>query len=174
MAYEALAYPTFQPAMRIITAITNAEQALVSTGSLTFPAGVITITPFDHQYIDGMIIRLMIPWYYGMQQANGVFGEITVVNSFQFLIDIDTSRFDAFVIPPIVLVPDPYAIGLTMPLRPYERLINSTIDPLTGAKIFVTPTAANDISIEEFAQAVPFAERTDMVTAAVRNVLPYP
>ena len=87
MAGGAIPFPVFQPAMRIITSITNAQQALVTTS-------------FAHQYRTGLIVRLYIPLYFGMQQANEKSGKITVTNSTQFLIDIDTTNFDAFVIPP--------------------------------------------------------------------------
>ena len=78
--------PTFQPAMRIITAITNA-----------FPAQV--TTSFDHDYVTGTIVRLIIPLGFGMVQANQLTGSITVDSPTTFLIDIDTIFFDAFVIP---------------------------------------------------------------------------
>lgn len=138
MSIEVIAYPTYQPAMRIITSITNAYPALVTTGEINYPGGVETITSFDHQYVDGMIIRLMIPLSYGMSQANLKSGTITVISSSTFTIDIDTTLFDPFVIP--------------------------------------TPFALIDGSLaqRQYAQSVPFAEENDMLTAAVRNVLPYP
>lgn len=79
-------YPVFKPAMRIITAITNANPAVVTTS-------------FDHNYIDGIILRLDIPKGFGMMQADQLFGSIEVLTSDTFSIDIDTSLFDAFVIP---------------------------------------------------------------------------
>ena len=78
--------PVFQPAMRVISAITNA-----------FPAVVTTSIP--HQYITGTIIRLNITPYHGMQQANQLFGPITVLSSTTFAIAIDTTTFDPFFIP---------------------------------------------------------------------------
>lgn len=86
MAYQAIEFPTFQPSMRIITAITNA-----------FPAEI--TTSFPHQYLDGTIIRLHIPIVYGMQQANNLFGTIEVTGSATFNIAIDTSLFDIFSVP---------------------------------------------------------------------------
>ena len=79
--------PLFQPAMRQITAITNAQLALVTTS-------------FAHNYVDGTIVRLNVPSYFGMWQANQLTG--TIINNgiaTQFLIDIDTSSFDPFAIP---------------------------------------------------------------------------
>jgi hypothetical protein len=80
-------FPTFQPAMRLVTAITRA-----------FPAQV--TTSFEHDYLTGLIVRLVVPDGYGMVQANGLIGTIEVNSTTTFLIDIDTSYFDPFVIPP--------------------------------------------------------------------------
>jgi hypothetical protein len=78
--------PIFQPAMRLIASITNANPATVTT-------------TFAHQYDTGLIVRLDIPPACGMQGANGMKGAITVIDSTSFSIDIDTSLFDAFSIP---------------------------------------------------------------------------
>ena len=79
--------PLFQPAMRQIIAVTNAFPALVTTS-------------FAHNYPDGTIVRLNIPPYFGMSQANGLQGTITNNgNASQFLMDIDTTLFSPFVIP---------------------------------------------------------------------------
>lgn len=79
-------FPVFQRAMRIIESITNG-----------FPAQI--TTTFDHQYLDGLIVRLTIPEGFGMQQADKLTGTITVTGATTFLIDIDTTNFDPFVIP---------------------------------------------------------------------------
>jgi len=86
MAYQAIEFPTFQPSMRIIVAITNA-----------FPASV--TTSFPHQYLNGTIVRLYIPKIYGMQQANELKGTILITGDTSFNIDIDTTFFDSFVVP---------------------------------------------------------------------------
>ena len=79
--------PLFQPAMRQITAITNAYPALVTTS-------------FAHNYPNGTVVRLNIPPYFGMLQANSLTGSITNNgNPNQFLINIDTRLFPPFVIP---------------------------------------------------------------------------
>lgn len=88
MPIYALPYPVFKPATRIISAITN-----------DFPA--VVTTTFDHGYIDGLIVRLIIPIGYGMQAANKLFGSITVTSPTEFKIDIDTRPFDPFVIPSV-------------------------------------------------------------------------
>lgn len=76
--------PFYQPSMRIVTNITNASPAIVTTS-------------FDHDYISGLIMRLDIPLEYGMQQANGQKGEITVLSPTTFSITIDTTYYDPFV-----------------------------------------------------------------------------
>jgi len=86
MAILAQQYPVFQPAMRIVSGITNA-----------FPA-VITTT-FDHTYVSGEIVRIIIPPGFGMQQINQQIGPITVLSSTTFSIPIDTTRYDIFSVP---------------------------------------------------------------------------
>lgn len=83
MAILAQQYPVFQPAMRIISGVTNAFPAVVTT-------------TFAHQYGTGMIVRLNIPPGFGMVEANGLKGEIIVTGSTTFEIDIDTTFFDVF------------------------------------------------------------------------------
>lgn len=79
--------PMFQPAMRQVIAVTNAQTALVTTS-------------FAHNYVDGAIVRLTVPQWFGMKQINKVQGTITNNgNPAQFFIDIDTTKFDPFVIP---------------------------------------------------------------------------
>ena len=86
MAVLAIASPTYQPAMRIISAFTNANPASITTS-------------FDHDYITGTIVRIIIPPGHGMLQANNLVGTITVTGTTTFTIDIDTKDFDTFVIP---------------------------------------------------------------------------
>lgn len=87
MSILAFPNPIYQPAMRIITAITNASPALVTTS-------------FDHLYLTGSIVRLDIPFGFGMQQANQKFGEILSIPSpTTFTISLDTTLFDPFVLP---------------------------------------------------------------------------
>lgn len=78
--------PIYQPAMRVITAITNAYPAEVTTS-------------FDHDYETGEIVRLLVPVEYGMQEVNEMTGIIEVTGSTTFTINIDTSGFNAFVVP---------------------------------------------------------------------------
>ena len=86
MPILAVPYPVFQHAMRIISSITNAENALVTT-------------TFNHQYVTGMIVRLNIPQGYGMLEVNQKQGTITVISDTTFTIDIDTTYFNQFTTP---------------------------------------------------------------------------
>lgn len=76
--------PMFQPAMRLVTNITNEYPAVVTTS-------------FEHEYITGIIVRLYIPQPFGMIQADQLHGSITVLDDVTFAIDIDTREFDQFI-----------------------------------------------------------------------------
>jgi len=78
--------PIYQPGMRIISAITKASPAVVTT-------------TFDHDFITGTIVRLVIPRADGMTQGDKLTGEITVTGTDTFSIDIDSRLFDTFSIP---------------------------------------------------------------------------
>jgi hypothetical protein len=84
-------YPQFQPAMRVITAITNGFPAVVTTD-------------IDNNYQTGLIVRLDIPEEYGMVQANQLFGPITRIDATNFSIEIDTTYFDPFIVPGALIV----------------------------------------------------------------------
>ena len=90
--YYGVQNPTFQRAMRNILSITQSRQALITT---TFDG----INPGDHQYSTGLIVRIYIPYGFGMTLLNEVEAPITVVNSSQFTIPVDTTGFDSFVVP---------------------------------------------------------------------------
>lgn len=86
MSIQAQQFPVFKPSMRIITNITNGNPATVTTS-------------FAHGYSTGLIVRLIVPSGYGMDQANQLTGDITVVDTLNFTIDIDTTLFQPFVTP---------------------------------------------------------------------------
>ena len=90
--YYGVQFPMFQRAMRNILSISQAESALVTT---TFDG----INPGNHQYSTGLIVRLYVPSGFGMVRVNGLEAPITVVNDTQFTVPIDTTNFDAFVVP---------------------------------------------------------------------------
>lgn len=78
--------PTFQPAMRIIAGMTNANPMVITT-------------TFAHQYETGLIVRLDIPPGFGMEQANQQVAEIIVLSPTTFSMPIDSTLYDPFVIP---------------------------------------------------------------------------
>lgn len=121
MSVLANPFPTYQPAMRIITNITN-----------DFPAQV--TTSFANQFLTGCIVRLYVPLGYGMLQANQLFGSITVVDDTNFTIDIDTRYFDAFT------TPDPSSIYATQSAQSVP--IGEINDILTQATLNVLPYSA--------------------------------
>lgn len=90
--YYAQPFPVFQRAMRNILSITQDENALVTT---TYDG----VNPGHHDYSTGLIIRLYVPDGFGMVQANELESPIVVINDTQFTISIDTTNFDAFVVP---------------------------------------------------------------------------
>lgn len=77
----------WQPEARIITAISQAASAVVTTA-------------VPHGYSLGAIIRLVVPANFGMTQANGLLAKITAIGSATtFTVDVDTSGFAAFAFP---------------------------------------------------------------------------
>ncbi len=84
--FHAVVDPTFQRSMRLINAITNANPAEVTT-------------TFDHDYGTGDVVRLNIPKWFGMVQADKLVGTIIVTGTDTFTINIDSTSFDAFSIP---------------------------------------------------------------------------
>jgi hypothetical protein len=90
--YFAIPFPTFQPAMRNILSITNSNPAVIVT---TFDG----INPGVNQYQNGMIMRLHIPYSYGLQGANLFEAPITVIDSTSFSMPIDTTLMDPFMVP---------------------------------------------------------------------------
>lgn len=86
MSCFAIQNPTYLPALRLVTAITQANPASVTTS-------------FDHSYQSGEIVRIHVPDTYGMIQMNNRFGIITVTGTDTFTIDIDATGFDAFSVP---------------------------------------------------------------------------
>lgn len=94
--YSAIPFPPFQRAMRNILTISQDTQCIVTT---TFNG----TDPGAHQYMTGLIVRLIIPVGFGMQQANQLSGPIKVINSTQFTMPIDTTQFDPFSIPQAII-----------------------------------------------------------------------
>jgi len=92
MVIQALQFPVYIPAMRVIIAITNTNPASITT---SFDG----INPANHGYLTGTIVRIDVPNGYGMTQINQQFGPITVTSPTTFTIPIDAIAYDVFVFP---------------------------------------------------------------------------
>ena len=75
--------PTYYPALRLITSITQDNPAEITTS-------------FNHGYSSGLIVRIKIPSLYGMEQLANFVGVITVTGDTTFTIDKDTTNFTPF------------------------------------------------------------------------------
>jgi hypothetical protein len=86
--YQCYAYthPVYGPAMRLISSITNAYPAQVTT-------------TFAHGYVDGTIVRFDLPPATGMQQLNQMTSPILVTGLTTFTIDVNTIPFAPFSVP---------------------------------------------------------------------------
>lgn len=82
----AIQRPIYQPAMRVISSITQANPCVITT-------------TFAHNYFDSDIVSLYIPRSFGMGKLNGKQGEITVINTTSFYFPFDTTQLDAFADP---------------------------------------------------------------------------
>ena len=79
--------PIYKPAMRLIASITNANPAVVTT-------------TFANNYIVGTLIRLDIPSYIGMPQADQQVVPITaILGTTSFAVGMDSTLFQPFAIP---------------------------------------------------------------------------
>lgn len=82
-------FPIFVPSMATIVGITRNVNATIQTA-------------FPHTFLVGESVRILVPQQFGMTQMNNIVGNITFISpllpSF-FRTDIDSSSFDAFVVP---------------------------------------------------------------------------
>jgi len=99
--------PTYQPAMRVISAITN-----------SFPVTI--TTTINHQYKNGLIIRIDIPNGLGMEQLNQQFGPITVTGNTTFTLPLDTTNFTPFSVP---IVSNGYQDAQSVPIGEISSII---------------------------------------------------
>jgi hypothetical protein len=79
------------PSSLQITAITQSSPMVV-TVAISNPSTE------ANTYIVGMAVRLMVPQTYRMQ-ANNLVGTITAINGSNLTLNLDSSQFDAFVVP---------------------------------------------------------------------------
>lgn len=75
----------------MITAITNSYPMVVST--------VVDPVTQANTYQVNQLVKLFIPYSYGMFQANGLSGVILNVIGNDLYLDIDSTNFDVFAIP---------------------------------------------------------------------------
>ncbi len=80
------------PSSLPITAITQSVPMVITVAIGNPTTEAIT-------YIQGMSVRLFVPITFGMYQANNLVGTITAVNGLNFTLNLDSSLFDAFVVP---------------------------------------------------------------------------
>jgi hypothetical protein len=80
------------PSSLLVTAITQSAP-MVITVAIGNP------TTEANTYIVGMNVKLTVPQPYGMFQANNLVGTILAINGSNFSLNLDSSLFDAFVIP---------------------------------------------------------------------------
>lgn len=113
MTYPILSipFPVFQPAMRIVSNITNDYPAVVTT-------------TINHNYKTGAIVRLYVPNGYGMIQANKLYASIIVLTDTTFSINLDTTLFSAFTTP--ITFPEDTQYSQCVPLGEVNSTLNSS------------------------------------------------
>jgi len=82
----AIQSPVYQPAMRVISSITQASPCVITT-------------TFAHNYLSTDIVHLYIPRGFPMQQLGHKSGQITVIDDTSFSFPYDTTTLDAFADP---------------------------------------------------------------------------
>lgn len=80
------------PSALLITAITQASPMVITVQ-------IENTSTQANTYIVGMAVKLTIPVTYGMIQANNLVGTILAISGSNFSLNIDSSQFDAFVVP---------------------------------------------------------------------------
>ena len=104
--------PRYQPAMRLITNITNERKCVITTS-------------FNHDYVTGLIVRLYVPRNYGMFQINHHTGVITVLSDDTFSMDLDTTNYDSFLAP--VAPPHYRTTALCVPVGNIDDVYNVAV-----------------------------------------------
>ncbi len=71
---------------------------LITAATRSYPMQVTFTVPSTgfNTYVVGQLVRLNMPYTWGMYQANGLVGKILYVDTSTMLLDIDSSMFDAF------------------------------------------------------------------------------
>ncbi len=92
---------TYTPAINNLDAVTQANPALVTTED-------------DHNYVVNQQVQFFIPPQWGMRQLNTLKGYVvTIPTTTTFTVNINTSQFDAFVVPspPATVVINPAQVS---------------------------------------------------------------
>lgn len=120
--------PLFYPRRRFVTNITRAVNAQVSTS-------------VPHQYVAGQAIRISVPDVSGMIQINSTPSNnyrtltvVTVVDSYNFTINLDTTAFTAFTWPTIAQQPSQFPE--VAPVGEDSALALASVQPQTPIDIF--------------------------------------
>ena len=92
------------PSSLLITAITQSAPMVIGVA-------IQNATTEANTYIIGMAVRLFVPQTYGMYQANNLVGTIKEISGFNFTLNLDSSLFDAFVVPSGVTIEQPATIA---------------------------------------------------------------
>jgi len=80
------------PSSLLITSISQSAPMVIGVA-------IQNTTTEANTYIVGMAVRLMVPQTYKMYQANNLVGTITAISGSNFTLNLDSSLFDAFVVP---------------------------------------------------------------------------
>jgi hypothetical protein len=126
--------PVYAPAMRQILSITSAYPAVVVT---TFDG----MTPAPNGYIVGLIVRLYIPLYCGMEQIMPMdYGVsiLSIIDPNTFSINLDTTNISPFI--PFIPPTAPLTEGQESQ-PPQVVVIGEVNDILTGAVQNILPPA---------------------------------
>lgn len=73
--------------------------AITQTAPMIITVEIANPTTEANTYIVGMAVRLMVPVTYKMIQANNLIGTIIGISGNNFTLNLDSSGFDAFVVP---------------------------------------------------------------------------
>lgn len=94
---------TYSPHIEDIESVTQSAEALVTTEE-------------DHTFVIGQQVQFFIPPQWGMRQLNTLKGYVlTIPDSDQFTVNINTTTFDTFVVPtpgPFIVIDDAQVAGI--------------------------------------------------------------
>lgn len=105
--------PQFLPARRVISAITQANPAVITT-------------TIDHGFSVDEVIRIKVPSAFGMTQMDNLQGTITAVTASTITVNIDASAFTAFAWPATATVPITHAQVIPMGTESSTSLSDAT------------------------------------------------